>query len=116
MSDEKTRITVDIYGIQYKLMGNSSSKYMKKVAEHVNDQMHLIAKGHPRLDTPRISVLAAVNIADDYFKLKNELDKSRNDPQVKSMEEAYRALEEENGRLQKELLQKTEQTETWKRR
>lgn len=77
--EEKTRITVEIYGMQYKLMGNSSSGYMKKIADHVNDQMVKIAKGRPRLDIPHLAILVAVNAVDDYFKMKEQMDKQQND-------------------------------------
>lgn len=76
-SEEKTRINVDIYGMQYKLAGHSSSGHMRRVAEHVDDQMNKIGKGFPRLDIPRVAVLAAVNIADEFLKLKDELESNR---------------------------------------
>ncbi len=71
-SDEKTRLTVDIYGVQYKMAANTSPSYMKQVAELVDEQMRKIAKTNPRLDVPRIAVLAAVHMADENFKSYDE--------------------------------------------
>lgn len=76
-SEEKTRINVDIYGMQYKLSGHSSSSHMRRVAEHVDNQMNKIGKGFPRLDIPRVAVLAAVNIADGFLKLKDDMESKR---------------------------------------
>lgn len=76
-AEEKNRITVEIYGTHYKLMGSSSITYMRKIADHVNDQMNHIAENYPKLDTPRIAVLASVNMADDYHKLQRELEQVR---------------------------------------
>ena len=45
---------------------------MKRVAEYVNDQMFRIAKGYPRLDSRKMAVLAAVNMADECFRM-NEI-------------------------------------------
>jgi cell division protein ZapA (FtsZ GTPase activity inhibitor) len=72
--EEKTRITVDIYGNSYKLMASTSSAYMKSVAELVNDQMFRIAKTFPRLDSQRIAVLASVNMADENLSLKERIE------------------------------------------
>jgi cell division protein ZapA (FtsZ GTPase activity inhibitor) len=36
--------------------------------------MFRIAKGYPRLDSQRIAVLAAVNIADECFQMNKELE------------------------------------------
>jgi len=71
-SDEKNRLTVDIYGHQYRLTGKATTNHMRMVAGFVNDKMTDIAKGNARLDTSKIAVLAAVNIADEYFRLRKE--------------------------------------------
>lgn len=73
---DKVRITVDIFGTQYKLVGGTSADYMKMVASHVDDHMHRIGDANGRLDTPKIAVLAAVNIADEYFRLKAEAERA----------------------------------------
>jgi cell division protein ZapA (FtsZ GTPase activity inhibitor) len=73
-SEEKNRITVDIYGSQYKLLASTSPGYVKKVAGHVDDQMKRIARSYPRLDTQRIAVLAAVNMADEHLRLQQAME------------------------------------------
>lgn len=103
-AEDKTRITVDIYGVPYKLAGHSSSSHMRRVAEHVDEQMNRIGKGHPKLDTPRLAVLAAVNIADDYLKLKDDTESKRAGLQHDLAEE-QRSLAGEHERLQKECQQ-----------
>lgn len=77
MSEDKIRVTVDIFGVPYKLTGSSSGSHMRRVAEMVDDQMNRIARGFPRLDTPRIAVLAAVNIADEYVKLLEQYEQKK---------------------------------------
>ncbi|HEX7056526.1 MAG TPA: cell division protein ZapA [Bacilli bacterium] len=99
---EKTRVTVDIYGMQYRLMGNSSTEYMQKVAGHVNEQMNKIAKGHPRLDLPRIAVLAAVNVADEYFRMKEQWEERLNDQEVREWQQKYSKLEQAHNALLRE--------------
>lgn len=71
-SNDKNRLTVEIYGQAYRLVGTDSDQYMKQVARYVDDTMREFSKGNPRLDTTKLAVLSAVNIADEYFKLKQE--------------------------------------------
>ena len=71
-SDGKNRLTVEIYGQQYRLSGRASIAQMRMVAGFVDDKMNEIAQGNKRLDTSKIAVLTAVNIADEYLKLRQE--------------------------------------------
>lgn len=113
-SGDKTRITVDIYGMQYKLMGNSSVEYMKTVAEYVNEHMQKISKNNTRLDTPRIAVLAAVNMADEYLRIKREVERQQEDEQRKILIRNYNLLQEQYDKLQQEHRISVERLEEWK--
>lgn len=64
---DRVRVTVEIYGNSYKLVG-SSTEYMKQVASYVNERMYAIAQSHPHLDIPRIAVLAAVHMAEEAIR------------------------------------------------
>lgn len=74
MENEKNRLTVSIYGQSYTLVGNASPEYMRMLAGYVDETMHRIGQGNDRLDTMKIAVLSAVNIADEYFRLKEKYD------------------------------------------
>jgi cell division protein ZapA (FtsZ GTPase activity inhibitor) len=109
-AEEKTRITVDIFGTNYKLVGKSSVSYMKMVAAHVNDQMYHISTALPQLESSKVAVLASVNISDEFFKLRKELELLQGDQQKSIEQEAkiqkliqqYAELDQEK----KVLLQK----------
>lgn len=70
--DGKNRLTVEIFGQQYRLSGKASVNHIRMVAGFVDDKMNEIANGNHRLDTAKIAVLSAVNIADEYFRLRQE--------------------------------------------
>lgn len=72
MEEDKKRITVEIFDQHYKIMGNASVHHMRAVASFVDEKMREIADANPRLDTAKAAVLAAVNITDEYYKLKEE--------------------------------------------
>jgi cell division protein ZapA len=73
-SNDRNRLTVQIYGQLYRLVGKESDQHMKRVARYVDETMKDFSLGNPRLDTTKLAVLSAVNIADEYFKLKEEHD------------------------------------------
>ncbi len=68
---DRTRVTVEIYGTSYKLVG-SSADYMKKIAAYVDERMNAISKNHARLDTMKLAVLTAVHMAEEALQV-NEL-------------------------------------------
>ena len=72
VSEEKNRLNVSIYGQSYKLVGRESPEYMRMIAGYVDDSMHRIGRGNPRLDMGKLAVLTAVNIADEYFRLRQK--------------------------------------------
>ena len=84
--EEKNKITVDIYGHQYRMVGKASAAHLRTVAHYVDEKMRSIANGNARLDTSKLAVLSALNIADEFFQLKQEY------------EELLRILEEEEKR------------------
>ncbi|WP_409289691.1 cell division protein ZapA [Peribacillus sp. SCS-37] len=75
MSDHnKRKITVDIYGQQYTIVGAESSSHIRIVASMVDDKMREINAMNPRLDVSKVAVLTAVNVMHDYLKVKDELE------------------------------------------
>lgn len=71
---QKTRISVDIYGQNYKMVGTESSGHMRLVASMVDDKMREIHSHNSHLDIAKLAVLTAVNAVHDYIKLKEQLE------------------------------------------
>ncbi len=70
--EQKTRITIDIYGQPYTIIGTDSSAHVRQVATIVDDRMRALSVRNPYLDTTKVAVLTAVNSVHDYLKLQNE--------------------------------------------
>lgn len=68
----RNRLSVEIFGQKYQIVGNASPGYMREVARQVDENMRTMAKGNDRLDMTKLAVLSAVNITDAYVKLKQE--------------------------------------------
>ncbi|EIJ79205.1 cell division protein ZapA [Bacillus methanolicus] len=80
MSDaQKNRITVEIYGQQYVIVGYESTSHIRLVASIVDDKMREISSKNPSLDTSKLAVLTAVNAVNDYLKIKDRLERLENE-------------------------------------
>lgn len=62
-------VRVEIYGQTYHLRG-SDAAYIGQLADYVDTKMRLIAQQAATVDSLRLAVLAALNIADELHVLK----------------------------------------------
>ena len=63
----KNRVTVTIAGQEYTLVAAEDVRYVQRVARHVDDKVQEVLDGE-KVSMVDGVVLAAVNIADEYFK------------------------------------------------
>ena len=70
---EKNRLTVDIYGSQYTIVGTESKDHIRHVASMVDEKMREISSKNPSLDINKLAALTAVNAVSDYLKIKEKL-------------------------------------------
>ena len=66
-------VRVEIYDQTYQLRG-SDPEYINQLADFVDTKMRLIAQQASTVDSLRVAVLAALNIADEYLMLKRKFD------------------------------------------
>ena len=66
-------VRVEIYDQTYQLRG-SDPEYINQIADFVDTKMRLIAQQASTVDSLRVAVLAALNIADEYLMLKRKFD------------------------------------------
>ncbi len=66
-------IRVEIYDQVYNLRG-VDAEYIIKLAEFVDGKMRNVAEQTSTIDSLRLAVLAALNIADEYHILKKKYD------------------------------------------
>lgn len=70
-------IRVEIYGQTYTLSGQLDSDYLEQLARTVDDKMRTVARQTDTLDTRRLAVLAALNLADELQQMKKRFDEER---------------------------------------
>ena len=71
-------VRVDIYDQTYHLRG-SDTEYIAQLAEYVDTKMRLIAQQAATVDSLRVAVLAALNIADELHVLKRKYESIASD-------------------------------------
>ena len=71
--DPSTRVVpVEIHGQQYPIRSNLDPAYVAELAAYVNEKMRLASRETPGSDTLKVAVLAALNVADEYFRARDE--------------------------------------------
>lgn len=84
----KTATEVIIGGKVFSLSGYESEEYLQKVASYINNKLNEYNKvdgfRHQSVDTQ--NVLLQLNIADDYFKAKKQIDVLEEDIAAKDRE------------------------------
>ena len=73
MNDNEV-IKVKIFENEYKIKpGDQSSKYILKLSEYVDKKLFELNKIFPNLSEKKLAILSCLNMADEYFHLKNTL-------------------------------------------
>jgi cell division protein ZapA len=80
---QNASVRVEIFDQAYNLRG-SDPEYILKLAEYVDSKMRAVAEATNTIDTVRLAVLAAVNIADEYHLLKKRQDHGATDYQKRA--------------------------------
>jgi cell division protein ZapA len=83
---DKTRTMVKICGKEYMMAGFESEEYIHRVAIYVDRKMSELKSQYVNLNSNTLSVLTAINIADDLLKLQDQLD---------ALSREYQSLNEE---------------------
>jgi cell division protein ZapA len=68
-------VRVEIFDQVYNLRG-SDADYILKLAEYVDGKMRAVSEQTATVDSVRLAVLAALNIADEYHLLRRSLETS----------------------------------------
>ncbi|MGA2697839.1 MAG: cell division protein ZapA [Terriglobales bacterium] len=75
---DATSVRVEIFDQAYNLRG-TDPEYIIKLADYVDEKMRAVAEQTHTVDTARLAVLAALNIADEYHLLRRNQDGSKLD-------------------------------------
>jgi cell division protein ZapA len=63
-------VRVVIYDQEYFMRGDLDEAYIQKLAQFLDAKMRSIAERTRTVDSLRVAILAALNVADEYHRLK----------------------------------------------
>ena len=86
-------VRVEIFDQIYNLRG-SDADYIIRLAEYVDSKMRAVSEQTLTVDSVRLAVLAALNIADEYHLLKRRLENNGDSEYKKRAHELSSALDE----------------------
>ena len=70
--DQPSRVVpVEIHGQNYPIRSGLDPAYVAELAAYVDEKMRLASRETPGSDTLKVAVLAALNIADEYFRARS---------------------------------------------
>ena len=75
---QNSSVRVEIFDQGYNLRGTDPD-YILKLAEYVDTKMRAVSEQTHTVDTSRLAVLAALNIADEYHLLKRKMEGGTSD-------------------------------------
>ena len=84
-----SKVTVRIYGQEYTIAGERSEDEIKEIAAHVDEQMKAISKAVSDTSAGSLAVLSAVNISDQYFAVRRDLEKVKTEKEKIEADAAY---------------------------
>jgi cell division protein ZapA len=73
---EKHRVIVSIFGKEYSLVSEVDPEYIHRTASYLDSKMREVSENYPNIPETRIAVLAALNIADELFRAREDLESS----------------------------------------
>lgn len=99
MAKVQEGISVEIYDQEYHIRGDLDPEYIQKLAKYLDTKMRSIAGRSHTVDSLRVAVLAALNLADEYHQLKLKCE-----AQTKGLDEKVRGCTELLDRILKQAV------------
>jgi cell division protein ZapA len=72
VTDEGGVIPVEIHGQRYPIRSGLDPDYVARLASYVDEKIQAAADSTPSGDSLRLAVLAALNIADELFRCRDQ--------------------------------------------
>jgi len=98
MAEKAKLVHVEIFGQTYAVKAGSDPAYVERLARFVDEEMKDVSRSSGAVDSLRVAVLAALNLADECQRLRREVEEARG-----ASHKAGSAADERLGRLAKAL-------------
>ncbi|EOQ87668.1 cell division protein ZapA [Leptospira yanagawae serovar Saopaulo str. Sao Paulo = ATCC 700523] len=89
------KITKQIFGETYTIVGEASSGYISEVADYVESRLLELGKVLPNASKTKLAVLCALNLADELFQMRDLNSKTSINPELEERTKKIISLLEE---------------------
>ena len=72
MAEKAGLVQVEIFGQTYSVKSGGDAAYVQKLAAFVDEEMKDVSRASGAVDSLKVAVLAALNLADECFRLRQE--------------------------------------------
>jgi len=87
MSNTDSTIHLNVFGEEYTVKSKADESYLQDIAKYVDRHMREISENLPQSQSAlRVAILAAMNITDELFELRQETDELKQTYDLKTTE------------------------------
>jgi cell division protein ZapA len=79
-------VEVKIYNQTYYIRGEGDTEYIQQLAAYIDQRMREVSAGTMTADSLRVAILAALNIADELYKMRRKIEQIDNTINERSTE------------------------------
>ena len=72
MAEKAGLVQVEIFGQTYSVKSGGDAAYVQKLAAFVDEEMKDVSRASGAVDSLKVAVLAALNLADECFRLRQD--------------------------------------------
>jgi cell division protein ZapA len=72
MAEKANLVQVEIFGQTYSVKSGGDAAYVQKLAAFVDEEMKDVSRASGAVDSLKVAVLAALNLADECFRLREQ--------------------------------------------
>jgi cell division protein ZapA len=76
MGEKPSLVHVEIFGQTYAVRAGTDPGYVEKLAAFLDEQMKEVSRSSGAVDSLRVAVLTALNLADECFRLRREAEEA----------------------------------------
>ncbi|MDO5754835.1 MAG: cell division protein ZapA [Tissierellia bacterium] len=90
---EKNRMKITIFGNTYIIRSNRDEEKVHEIVKYAENTLERTKKDNPRINRQELLTLCVMNLCDDYFKMKEQMENNEmNKEQLVKVEEENRQL------------------------
>jgi cell division protein ZapA len=93
MAEKAHQVQVEIFGQTYSVKAGADPSYVEKLARHVDAHMQEVGRSSGAVDSLRVAVLAALNIADELFQARGQTGEAEKRAQARAAEQLRAKVE-----------------------